>query len=71
MVDISSGPLAPEDDRIEQAADEAMRVLSGEESTFPSTRRNFSDTLRRVTREAPLHSLAVAFLLGVLVARRR
>jgi hypothetical protein len=27
--------------------------------------------LRRTTREAPLHSLAIAFLLGVLVARRR
>ena len=29
------------------------------------------DRLRAVTREAPLQSLLVAFLLGVIVARRR
>lgn len=31
----------------------------------------FSAELRRLTREAPLPSLLMAFLLGVLVARRR
>lgn len=29
------------------------------------------DRLARWTRDAPLHALTVAFLLGVLVARRR
>jgi hypothetical protein len=29
------------------------------------------DTIARLVREAPLHSLAVAFLLGMVVARRR
>jgi hypothetical protein len=29
------------------------------------------DILARLVREAPLHSLAIAFLLGVAVARRR
>jgi hypothetical protein len=29
------------------------------------------DILSRLVREAPLHSLAIAFLLGVAVARRR
>ncbi|RZM94010.1 hypothetical protein CWO91_39745 [Bradyrhizobium genosp. SA-3] len=32
---------------------------------------SFSAELRRLTREAPLPSLLMAFLLGVLVARRR
>jgi hypothetical protein len=71
MVDISSAPLAPEDDHIQQAADEAMRVLNGEEDDLASARTKFSVTLRRMTREAPLHSLAIAFLLGVLITRRR
>jgi hypothetical protein len=31
----------------------------------------FSDQLRKLTLEAPLQSLLIAFLLGVLVARRR
>jgi hypothetical protein len=29
------------------------------------------DTIARLVREAPLHSMAVAFLLGMVVARRR
>jgi hypothetical protein len=28
------------------------------------------DTIARLAREAPLHSLAIAFLLGMVVARR-
>ena len=35
----------------------------------PATR--FSEQLRKVTMEAPLRSLFLAFLLGVWVARRR
>jgi hypothetical protein len=29
------------------------------------------DTMARLVRGAPLHSLAIAFLLGIVVARRR
>jgi hypothetical protein len=29
------------------------------------------DTIAQLVREAPLHSMAVAFLLGMVVARRR
>jgi hypothetical protein len=29
------------------------------------------DTIARLVREAPLHSLMIAFLLGIVVARRR
>ena len=36
-----------------------------------SAMAGMSDELRRITVAAPLRSLAVAFLLGVLVARRR
>jgi hypothetical protein len=29
------------------------------------------DTIARLVREAPLHSLAIAFLIGMVIARRR
>ncbi len=71
MTDVSAGVVSPEDRRIQQAADNAARVLSGEQDKLVSAKRRLANTLRRVTREAPLHSLAIAFLLGVLIARRR
>jgi len=69
MADISSGPLAPEDYPIQQAADEAVR--GGEQEKFEPATRRLTDALREATLQAPLHSLAVAFLLGILIARRR
>jgi hypothetical protein len=36
-----------------------------------SIERRLSERLRQMTREAPLQSLVIAFLLGVLVARSR
>jgi hypothetical protein len=71
MTDVSSGVLSPEDARIQQAADNAVRVLNGEQAKFASAKRRLADALRIVTREAPLHSLVIAFLLGVLIAKRR
>jgi hypothetical protein len=71
MAHISSGPLAPDDDHLHQAADEAARVLSGQRDKLEPATRRFVDALRKATLEAPLHSLAVAFLLGMLIARRR
>ena len=38
---------------------------------LPPRRTKLSETLRRMTVEAPFQSLAIAFLLGVLIARRR
>lgn len=70
MTDISPG-MVPEDEHIQQAFDSAVEVLEGERDTLASAKLRFKEALRRVTREAPLHSLAIAFLLGVLVARRR
>jgi hypothetical protein len=57
---------------VQQAADEAFRVLTGDEGVRPLLEQRFAAALRRqATLGAPLHSLAVAFLLGVLIARRR
>jgi hypothetical protein len=70
MTEVGLSP--PEEARVQHAADEAFRVLTGNEVPLaPRPRMRVSQVLRDVTREAPLHALAVAFLLGVLVARRR
>jgi plasmid stabilization system protein ParE len=56
-----------------QAAD-ALRAASQRVSDAIDSGREPSmplDTMARLVREAPLHSLAVAFLLGIVVARRR
>lgn len=70
MTDVSVGPLSAEEARVQTAADEAYRVLEGEEPT-PSATTQLLDMLRARTREAPLQALAVAFLLGVMLKRRR
>jgi hypothetical protein len=70
MTDISPG-VVPEDVHLQQALDNAVEVLEGESDALASTKLRFKDALRKATREAPLHSLAIAFLLGVLIARRR
>jgi ElaB/YqjD/DUF883 family membrane-anchored ribosome-binding protein len=71
MTDISPGMVPEEDAHIQQALDSAVEVLEGESDALASAKRRVSDALRKATREAPLHSLAIAFLLGVLIARRR
>lgn len=71
MTDISPGVVPEEDAHIQQALDNAVEVLEGETDALASAKQRVADAVRRVTREAPLHSLAIAFLLGVLVARRR
>jgi hypothetical protein len=56
-----------------QAAD-TLRTASKRLSEANDTEREPGmplDTLGRLVREAPLHSLAIAFLLGMVVARRR
>jgi hypothetical protein len=65
-----TGLTSAEEAHVQQAADEAFRVLTGEDDQ-PPARLRIAETLRRLTLEAPLHALAVAFLLGALVARRR
>jgi hypothetical protein len=60
-----------EEARVQQAADEAFQVLTGKE--LPPRRRpaGASHLLREAVLKAPLQAITVAFLLGVLVARRR
>ena len=66
-----AGLSEPEQTRVQKAADEAFRVQTGREG-YPGTPRGpVIEALRQFTVEAPLQSLAVAFLLGVLIARRR
>jgi hypothetical protein len=71
MTDVSIGPLSAEEARIRNAADEAYRVLRGEEPPVRSTTDQLVDVIRDITRRAPLRALAVAFILGVTFARRR
>ena len=65
-----SAELTEQDLRIEQAADQAERILAGED-VRPHLGAAVAQALRQVTMAAPLRSLAIAFLLGVLAARRR
>jgi hypothetical protein len=53
------------------AADGMRGSVEARNVRAPAPAVSFSAELRRLTREAPLPSLLMAFLLGVLVARRR
>jgi hypothetical protein len=66
-----NGLSATEEAHVQQAADDAFRVLTGEKDELPPPRDRFLETLRQATLQAPLHSLVVAFLLGALITRRR
>ena len=56
--------------RIDHAA-EAIRDMTKEMVQELPPRPRLSEKLRQFTMEAPLHSIAIAFLFGVLIARRR
>jgi hypothetical protein len=43
----------------------------GKQTDFPRSTTDLAEQLRKVTIDAPLRSLLVAFLLGAWVARRR
>jgi hypothetical protein len=43
----------------------------GTQTDFPRSATDLTEQLRKVTIDAPLRSLLVAFLLGAWVARRR
>jgi hypothetical protein len=71
MADVSIGPLSAEEARIQNAADQAYRVLEDNGSAPANTTARLLDLVRDRTREAPLQALGVAFILGVMLARRR
>jgi hypothetical protein len=66
-----TGLSAPEQEHVQRAADEAFRVLTGRDDYPARPKLRAIEALRRATIEAPLQSLAIAFLLGILVARPR
>jgi hypothetical protein len=70
MTDVSVDPLSAKEAHIRDAADQAYRILEGEEPLRPRSRALFLEALRTVTREQPLTALAVAFLLGATLTRR-
>ena len=55
--------------RIEHATD-AIRSMSQDLADEVAPRPTWIDHISKLTREAPIHSMAIAFLLGVIVARR-
>jgi ElaB/YqjD/DUF883 family membrane-anchored ribosome-binding protein len=55
--------------RIEQATD-AIRSMSQDLANEVAPRPTLIDRVNALTREAPIQSLAIAFLLGVIVACR-
>lgn len=60
-----------DEQRIDHAAESIRALAGGTAGASSAGPHSFSDALRRLTVEAPLQSLAIAFLLGVLVAWRR
>ena len=63
--------LTPEAERVYRAA-RAINAMSDDMDADPFVKPNpVVDALRLMAREAPLRSLAVAFALGVMIARRR
>jgi len=57
--------------RINHAAEAIRGMIKEMVEELPARRAPLSEMLREMTVEAPLQSLAIAFLLGVLLARRR
>ena len=70
-IEAGTDELSPEATRVYRAA-KAINAMSDDMDAelFPKL-NPVVDALRLLAREAPLRSLAVAFVLGVMVARRR
>jgi hypothetical protein len=70
-IEADTDPLSPEANRVYRAA-RAINAMSDDMDAelFPKP-SPVADALRLFAREAPLRSLAIAFALGVMVARRR
>ena len=70
-IEAGTDELSPEATRVYRAA-RAITAMSDELGAELLPRPNpVLDALRLLAREAPLRSLAVAFVLGVMWARRR
>ena len=62
-------PTAGADQRIDDAVD-AIRGMSQDLADEVAPPPGWIDRLSAATREAPIQSLAIAFLIGVILARR-
>jgi hypothetical protein len=72
--DAGIAPEGPTDKSAAEKAAETIQSASRRVSDVIETGRQPGmplDTLARLVRQAPLHSLAIAFLLGVAISRRR
>jgi hypothetical protein len=70
---IESSATASRPSAATQASD-TFRAAGQRVSETIDTGREFGlplDTIARLVREAPLHSLAIAFLIGLVIAGRR
>ena len=67
--DNTSVSTADAEQRIDTAVD-AIRSMSRDLADEIAPRPGLLDMLSAATREAPIPSLAVAFLIGVILARR-
>jgi hypothetical protein len=67
--EITSEPTASSERRIERATG-AIRTMSDDLAAEVAPRPSWIDWVSAATREAPIPALAVAFLIGVILARR-
>ncbi|WP_157113193.1 hypothetical protein [Bradyrhizobium embrapense] len=67
--EFSMAPTATPEQRIDQAS-EAIRRMAEDTMFEPRPQDRWLHHLSEATRAAPLQSIAVAFLLGVFLARR-
>ena len=71
--DIGAAAIANDQARIRRAT-QAIRDLGDDLRPAPKgiepVMRRITDKLCDMTRQTPLHALAIAFLLGVMIARR-
>jgi hypothetical protein len=69
MTNDAAEPTGDTEQRIDNAVD-AIRSMSQDLADEVAPRPGLLDRLSAATREAPIHSLAIAFLIGVVLARR-
>jgi hypothetical protein len=63
--------MSAEETHVREAANQAYRILESEEPAPRPSGDRLLKLLINATREAPLQALAIAFILGVMFARRR
>lgn len=69
MTNDATEPTGDTEQRIDNAVD-AIRSMSQDLADEVVPRPRLLDRLSAATREAPINSLAIAFLIGVILARR-